>query len=235
MSLRMNLYGWRLSFFTQVLGSKDSALLEAATGRLSEALPKEPALSKARAWLQTLIESGFPLRQHRPPPSEPADGGLLAVQMETAIHVAVVHCLARAIAREDDLDLAIDSSSWKHPVVDLLYNELAACEFHHSGKCPVEFHSWMDKLSNGSPIFGDDFRTSWEFYSWFSNEELVAIIPVFQAAEGFKRTLPENLREDYKAKIRTSLSEGGKQFIADLIKWFSAIQRAGQDAFILWC
>jgi len=232
----MNLYGWRLSSFKQVLGSKDSALLEAATARLSKAFSEDPAaLAKAKAWLQTLIESGFPLRQDRPPPSEPADGGLLTVQMETALHVAVVHCLARAIAREDDLDLAIDSSSWKHPAVASLYNELMSGEFHHSGKCPVEFHWWMDKLSNGSPIFGDDFRTSWEFYSWFSNEELAAIIPVFQAAEGFKRTLPENLREDYKAKIRTSLSEGGKQFIADLIKWFSAIQRAGQDAFILWC
>jgi hypothetical protein len=231
----MNLYGWRFSSFTQALGGKNSALLDAAAARLSEAFPKDPvALAKARAWLQTLIESGFPLRQDRQPPSEPAAGGLLTAQMETALHVAVVHCLIRAIACADDLDLAIDSSSWKHPAVASLYNELSACKFHHSGKCPVEFHAWMCKLIDGSPIFGDDFRTSWEFYSWFSNAELAAIIPVFQAAEQFKRTLPENLPENYQAKVRTSLSEGGKQFIGDLIKWFGAIQRAGQDAFILW-
>ena len=235
MSLRMNLYGWRLSSFTQVLGSKDSALLEAAAARLSKAFPKDPvALAKAKAWLQTLIESGLPLRQDRPPPSEPADGGLLTVQMETPIHVAVVHCLTRAIAREEDVDLAIDSSSWNHPTVASLYNELMACEFHHSGKCPVEFHSWMDKLSNGWPIFGDDFRTSWEFYTWFTNEELAAMVPVFQAAADFKRPLPKGYSEEAMKKMRMSLSEGGKKFVGDFIKWFNQIQQAGQDAFILW-
>ena len=60
------------------------------------------------------------------------------------------------------------------------------------------------------------------------------MISVFQAAKEFKRSLPDNLPEDYKAKMRTSLSEAGKEFIGDLIKWFSQIQRAGQDAFILW-
>jgi hypothetical protein len=231
----MNLYGWRFSSFTQVLGSKDSTLLEAATARLAEAFAKDPpALAKATAWLQTLIESGFPLRKDRPPPTEPADGGLLTVQMETALHVAVVHCLARAIAREDDLDLAIHSSSWSHPAVVSLYNELMAGEFHHSGKCPVEFHSWMDKLSNGSPIFGDDFRTSWEYYTCFTNEELAAMDPVFQAAAEFKRALPKGYSEEARKKIRTSLSDGGKAFIGALIRWFSQIQEAGQDAFILW-
>jgi hypothetical protein len=230
----MNLYGWHLSSFTEVLGSKNSALLEAASARLLEALPKEPGLSKAKAWLKTLIETGSSLRQDRPPPSEPADGGLLTVQMETEIHVTVVHCLARAIARPDHLDLAGESSNWKHPAVGSLYNELAACEFKHSGKCPVDYHTWMLTLSIGSPIFGDDFRTDWSFYSLFTNQELAAIIPVFQAAEQFKRSLPDNLPEDYRAKMRTSLSEGGKEFIGDLITWFSQIQQAGQDAFILW-
>ena len=132
------------------------------------------------------------------PPSEPADGGLLTVQMETANHVAVVHCLARAIAREDDLDLAIDSSSWKHPAVASLYNELMACEFHHSGKCPVEFHSWMDKLSNGSPIFGDDFRTSWEYYTCFTNEE--------EEAVGLASRATWLLETDIKEKVGVNFS-----------------------------
>jgi hypothetical protein len=231
----MNLYGWRLSSFTQVLGSKDPALLEATTARLSEALSEESALSKARAWLQTLIESGFPLRQHRPPPSEPADGGLLAVQMETAIHVAVVHCLARAIARPDDLDLAMDSSSWGHPAVGSLYDELAACGFTRSKDCSLQYHSWMLKPIKGFPLFGDDFRTGWEFYTWFTNEELAAMVPVFQAAAVFQRPVPKGYSEEALKKVRLGLSDRGKQFIGDLIRWFGQIQQAGQDAFILWC
>ena len=233
MSLRMNLYGWSFDSFTQVLGSKNAAVLEAATARLTECI-HEPNLSRGKAWLTTLIETGFPLRRDRQPPPEPAGGGLLNVPMETEVHVFVVHSIARAIAHDDYLDLAAESSNWKHPAVGSLYNELAACEFKRSGKCPVEYHTWMWKLIDGSPLFGDDFRTEWSFYSLFTNQELAAIIPVFQAAEQYKRSVPDNLPEDYKAKLRTSLSEGGKQFIGDLIKWFSAIQRAGQDAFILW-
>ena len=234
MSLRMNLYGWSFPSFTQVLGSKDSAVLEAATARVSEALPKEPAFSKAKAWLRTLIESGFPLRQEREPPSEPADGGLLTVQMETEVHAVVAYCLARAIARDDHLDLASESSDWAHPAVGSLYQDLASCGFTRSKSCCVQYFTWMSRLSNGSPLFGDDFRTEWSFYTLFTNDELAAMIPVFQAAADFNRPLPKGYPEEAAKQMRTGLSEGGKEFIGDLIKWFGQIQRAGQDAFILW-
>ena len=115
MSLRMNLYGWSLPAFRQVLGSKDPAVLEKAIALISKTLPKEPAQSNAKAWLRTLIENGFPFRQDREPSSEPADGGLLTVQMETEAHVFTVYCVARTIARDDYLDLAGQSSNWAHP------------------------------------------------------------------------------------------------------------------------
>src|SRR5262249_29180982 len=82
LSLRMNLYGWNLPSFTQALGSKDAAVLEGATARLAQTVQEGPALSRAKAWLQTLISSGFPLRADREPPPEAADGGLLTVLME---------------------------------------------------------------------------------------------------------------------------------------------------------
>jgi hypothetical protein len=230
----MNLYGWRLSSFVQVLGSKDSAVLEAATARLQEALPQEPALSKARAWLRTLIENGFPLRQDREPPSEPADGGLLTVRMETELHVTVVSCLVRAIARPDDLNLAGESSDWAHPAAGSLYQESSSCGFTRSENCPVQYHSWMLRLIEGSPLFGDDFRTDWSFYAFFTNEELAALLPVFCAAADFQRPLPKGYSEEALKKMRTGLSDGGKEFIGDLIEWFGQIQQAGQDTFILW-
>jgi hypothetical protein len=233
-SLRMNLYGWSQPAFTAALGSKDAAVLEAATARLSETLPKEPGHSRARAWLRTLVESGFPLRQDREPPAEPADGGLLTVRMETEVHVFAAHCLARAVARDDHLDLAGESSNWKHPAVGSLYQELAACGFTRSKGCCREYFSWMARLMEGSPLFGDAFRTQWSFYSLFSNQELAAMIPVLQAAAEFTRPLPAGCPEEIVRNTKTSLSEGGKGFVADLIRWFGQIQRAGQDAFILW-
>src|SRR5262245_2570382 len=166
----MNLYGWRFDDFKRALGSKNGAVLKAAKGRLSECL-EEPHLSRGIAWLTTLIEKGFPLRQDRQPPSEPDGGGLLTVQMEGEMHAFVVYGIFRAIAHDDYLDLASESSSWKHQAVASLYNELAACDFARFGKCPIEYYGWMSALSTGSPIFGDDFRTKWSFYSLFSNQE----------------------------------------------------------------
>jgi hypothetical protein len=230
----MNLYGWSLSDFKQILGSRDFAVLEKANALNSETFTKEPTQSKAKAWLRTLIEDGFPLQQESEQSSEPEDGGLLTVPMETEIHVFVVHCLARAIARDDFLDLASESSRWAHPAVGSLYGELATIGFTKSKDCGVQFFSWMSSLSNGSPLFGDDFRTEWSFYTHFSNGDLAAMIPVFQAATGFTRILPEELPEELTKQLATSLSSNGKEFLLDLIKWFGKIHQAGQDAFILW-
>lgn len=230
----MNLYGWSLSAFTQVLGCKDSAVLERATARLSEALPMEPAQSKAKAWLHCLINDGFRLRKDRAPAREPADGGLLTLQMETETHVIALYCLVQAIARDDYLHLAAESSHWAHPAVGSLDRELASCGFTKSKDCRVEYFSWMSRLSNGSPLFGDDFHTEWSFYTQFSNRELAAMIPVFQAAADFRRSLPQGYPEEITKRMTTGLSDGGKEFVLNLIKWFGQLQRAGQDAFILW-
>jgi hypothetical protein len=230
----MNLYGWSLPAFKQVLGSKDPAVLEKATALISETLSKEAAQSKAKAWLHTLIENGFPLRQDRQTSLEPADGGLLTVQMETEAHVFTVYCLARAIAGDEQLDLASESSNWTHPMVGSLYRDLASCGFTKSKSCCIQYFSWMSDLSNGTPLFGDDFRTEWSFYTLFSNSDLAAMIPVFQAAADFRRTLPEGYPEELTKTMATGLSDAGKPFVLDLIKWFGKIQATGQDAFILW-
>jgi hypothetical protein len=60
------------------------------------------------------------------------------------------------------------------------------------------------------------------------------MILVFQAAADFKRPLPKGYAKEARKKIRTALSGSGKEFIRNLITWFSQIQQAGQDAFILW-
>jgi hypothetical protein len=242
MSLRMNIYGSSLTSFKQVLGSKDSAVLEGATECLSAAYGSHPeTLAKAKAWLRTLIEDGFPLRQDREPPSEPGDGGLLTVHMETDIHAFVVHCLVRAIACDDHLDLAEESSKWAHPAVESLSRDLWNCGFTrserritHSKQSIVDYHNWMRKLVNGGPLFGDDFRSQWEIYSFFTNQELAFIIPIFQAALEFGGPVPDNVPDHLKDRVQTRLSEGAKRFLGDLIKWFVQIQEAGQDAFIMW-
>ncbi|MDB5338640.1 MAG: hypothetical protein JWN70_4259 [Planctomycetaceae bacterium] len=230
----MNLYGWRQAAFIQLLGGNDPEVLKAASARLSETMSSEPGFSKAVMWLHTLIESGFPLRQDRQLPSVPADGGLLTVHMETEIHALVVHCIAKSIARDDHLDLATESSNWSHPAIGALYQDLVSCGFTRSKGCDAHFVSWISRLSNGSPLFGDDFRSEWSFYTVFSNQELVAMVPVLQAATDFKRPLPEGIPAELVQKMTTELSEGAKEFVAELINWFRQIEQAGQDAFILW-
>lgn len=234
MSLRMNIYGWSLTNFQKVLGSKDAAVLEKATSLISETLPKEPIRSKALAWLHTLVENGFLLQKEREPSSEPADSDLLTVKMETETHVFATYCLARAISLDGHLDLASESSHWAHPAVGTLYRELASCGFTKSKNCCVEYFSWMSGLGNGTPLFGDDFRTEWSFYTLFSNSDLATMIPVFQAAGDFKRALPKGVPDELARTMVTGLAEGSKAFALDLVNWFGQIQRSGQDAFILW-
>ncbi|MEI8383696.1 MAG: hypothetical protein WCJ09_26515 [Planctomycetota bacterium] len=201
---------------------------------ISETLPKEPARSQALGWLHTLVENGYPLWQDRKQSVEPADGDLLTVKMETEAHVFANFCLARAIASDGQLDLASVSSHWSQPAVGKLYRELASCGFTKSSECCVQYFSWMSGLSNGTPLFGDDFRTDWSFYTLFINSDLATMIPVFQAAADFQRTLPEGIPDEYARTMVACLSDGSKQFTQDLVNWFGQIQQAGQDAFILW-
>jgi hypothetical protein len=230
----MNLYGWSFQAFCDVLGSKNQSVLKAATAQLSECLSDEADLARGKAWLRILIEDGHPFNKDRERPVPPTDGGLLTMQMETAAHIYGIHCIARAIARDDHLDLSMDSSSWSRPAVYNLWQELGDCRFTIKGGLPRDYYSWMVRFADGLPLFGDDFRTNWEFYSCFTNEELAGIIPIFKAASSFERKLPESFSEEDKAGMPSSLSEGGKRLINDLIKWFSQIQEAGQDAFIIW-
>jgi len=241
MSLRINIYGTSLSSFKEVLGSKNAEVLEAAMSWLTDAKFDEPEFTRGKAWLRTLIEDGFPLRQDREPPSEPADGGLMTVQAETEMHVHVMYCIIQAIATDDHLNLAEESSTWAHPAVESLSRELWNCGFarsegriKHSKQSIEAYHKWMRKLVNGGPLFGDDFRSHWSIYSFFTNQELAFIIPIFQAALEFQSPVPDNIPDHLKDRIQTRLSEGAKRFVGDLIKWFGQIHEAGQDAFIFW-
>lgn len=208
-------------------------MLEKATAILSKTL-NEPSQSKAKRWLRTLIEDGFPLSGQREPSTEPDDGGLLNVQMETEVHVYAVYCLARAIARDNYLDLASESSGWKYGAVGAHASDAASCGFTESESCSPRYFSAMSALRNGTPLFGDGFRTKWSFYTLFSNDELAALIPVFQAAADFKRIFPKEYPETYTKNMQTTLSKGSRDFVLDLINWFDKLHQAKQDALILW-
>ena len=68
-------------------------------------------------------------------------------------------------------------------------------------------------------------------YSLFSNAELLKLVSVFDTASNFERPVPEGFPKD---SIVTSLSEDAKKFTLDLSEWFGQIQRAGQDALVMW-
>lgn len=92
----------------------------------------------------------------------------------------------------------------------------------------------MSALRNGTPLFGDGFRTKWSFYTLFSNDELATMIPVFQAAADFKRIFPEEYPEAYTKNMDTTLSKGSSDFVLDLVNWLEKLHQAKQDALILW-
>ena len=233
MSLRMNLYGWSLDSFLDVLGSKNAAVLKAASAHLTESYPDKPEYAKkAKAWLRTLINTRVPLQRDRKPLAVPDNGGLMMVQMETELYAWVTFSILRAIAREDHLNPA--TQSYKHPSIRMLWDEFINCRFVDSKECPWQIHWWMGQLEGGTPLFGDGFRTSWSYYTIFTNADLGEIIRVFHAGARFKRKVPRSVPKEVREKLQKSLSRGGKEFIADLMNWFGQIHKAGQDAFIMW-
>jgi hypothetical protein len=235
----MHLYGWSFGSFLDALGSKNAAVLSAATALLSEAIDNGATRARGQAWLKTLIETGFPLAKDRKPSPQPDGGGLMTMLVETEAHVFAIHSLVRAIARGNDLNLSEESQSWTHPAVSGLYNELASLGFSRpTNNDPkrwfLDYIRWMSGLSNGTPLFGDDFRSEWSFYTCFNNPDLAAMIPVLQAATEFQKRLPDDMPEEVRREYKTSLSEGSKAFVTAFTKWLTQIQQAGQDAFILW-
>lgn len=231
----MNLYGWSVDAFRGVLGSKDPAVLESAMAVLCKSLREGPSLDRGKAWLRTLIEVGHPLRRDRTPDPIPDDGGLLIVRMEAEAHAFVVYSVAQAIRREEFLDLAGESSHWAHGAVGASYGEMSGSKFFtHGEDVDPQFFGLMTALTSGSPLFGDDFRTDWSFYSVLTRKELAILIQAFRAAIAYTRPLPANYPEAMAKSVRTRLSDTAKEFLGDLIGWFGQIEAAGQDALILW-
>jgi len=230
----MNLYGFSKPAFHQVLGSGDETVLQSATALFEESQNDEAACARGKSWLKTLIMHGHPLHNEHEQTKTPLDGGLLTVKMETETHAFVVYSLARAVAANVSPDLSQDSSNWTYAAISGLQSELSACHFSRSSECPREYHSLIVKLVSGSPIFGEEFRTSWSFYSILTNHELAVIVPILAAAINYERQLPQKMPAELKKQFSTQLSQEGKQFAQELSRWFGQLHAAGQDAFVMW-
>lgn len=234
MSIRMHIYGWSFDTFREVLGSGDVRVLDQALEMVGKSWINEVDRPKGEAWLRTLIERGYPLCGERPPVTCPDDGGLATVRMETEIHIACIYYLSRVISGEGQLDLAGKSSFYTHGAMRSLDREMSASQFTKRMDCGVEFFRWMQALLCGNPLFGDQFRSYWSYYSHFRNEELAAMLPVFQQAIDFRRPFPEGYPEEMREKMTQCLSQSCKEYLRDLIEWFGEIEQAGHDTFIYW-
>jgi hypothetical protein len=234
MSLRMDLHGWKLQEFIDVIGSKNATVLERASAHLEELYKgaKDDDLSKALAWLHTLINEGHSLRWERERPAVAMDGALLAMQMEAGIHVNVIYSLVEAIRREEFLHPAFDS--WGQGVSTGLRNEFSACGFIGSRECSIEFLQALHRLDGGTPLFGDDFYTSWQYYSIIENDRIAALVQGFEGVLRFERKLPADIPDHIRERFKVRVSDDYKKLISDLIGWLGQIEQAGQDAFILW-
>jgi hypothetical protein len=232
MSLRPSLYRWKLREFIDMIGSKNSVVLKAAAAHLADIYKNEKERSKfqsANAWLQTLINQGLPLRRDRERPTVGAKGNLLATHMEAGIHVAVIHSLICTLGAK-----RVTFDEWSQGIHGAIHKELRESGFLRSEKVQLEFLLTLRKLDCGTPLFGDDFYTGWEFYSIIENHEIAALVAGFRAALRFKRELPRSFPKEARKRIKTRVSDDFRDFIGKSVKWFGQIQKAGQDAYILW-
>jgi hypothetical protein len=234
MSLRPNVFGWSFQGLKQVLRSKDAEVLRQASLMITAARLETLDQQRALTWLRTLIDDGLSLRSERPRPSLGDDGGLLTVQVETEFHALVVISLVQTIAHKQELNWTEDSSDWKHEGISAVWNEATACRFTGSDKCALHFFKGMAALSRGTPLFGDDLRSDWSLYTYMLHADLAGFIAGLRAVESFERRLPTDIPEKYRKELPTSLSDNAKLFVHKLSEWFSRIEQAGQDFFVMW-
>ena len=154
--------------------------------------------------------------------------------MEAESHVFALEAIRRAIAEPEFLDLALESSFWNHGAISMLSDGMSSCNFSRSQACGLPMIQAKYILGAGSPLFGQQFQTSWSYYSLLDNEMLAAIIPSLEAALSYERKLPDEMPAELRANYPTQLPDLAKKFAAELAGWFRQLHTAGQDAFVLW-
>ncbi len=232
MSLRVTLCSWKLQEFVDVIGSKNSVVLKAAASHLANVYKHEKDNSKlnsANAWLRTLINQGLPLRRDRKTPTVGAKGNLLVLHMEAGIHVSVINSIVSALGGKQR---ACDE--WGSGLSSAFHSELRRCGFFRDTRVPLDFITTLVKLDGGTPLFGDGFHTGWEFYSVIENREIAALVAGFRAALRFRRILPRSFPKDARKRVQTRLSDDLRPLLGKIVKLFAQIQKAGQDAYIIW-
>lgn len=234
MSLRMNLYGFRLASLVDRLGSGNPDVLDAARSLLSKSLRDEADLVSAQVWLETLVCTGYPVKYGAPAPHASENGGLIVSHSETETHAFVAWALMQATAGPDLLDLSEVSSVYTIDAITTLYDESRACGFLKSRDCSVDFITSLSSLQSGTPLFGDEFRSDWSFYSILENRRLTSVIPVMAAACRFERIIPDHLPPEVKSSMRARLSDQGRSFADEFSRWLGEIRDSGLDAFLMW-
>jgi hypothetical protein len=235
MSLRMNLYGFTPTEVIDCIGSTDQNIQQDAKREVSRLLRAEADQAKARGWLRTIFGGrAVSLRKDRPALAVGDDGGLVITQVETEIHALALFGLVQAVRANRYLDISAESSHWHQKAVSSLYAEMSACGFFRSGNVPIEFHTWISQLIDGTPLFGDSFWSDWSYYSILERRELAQFGNVLQSAITYQREIPEEIPEDVARTITRTLSNQGKRFASDFSGWCSQLSQVGQDAFILW-
>jgi hypothetical protein len=129
-----------------------------------------------------------------------------------------------ALRRAEFLNPAFDS--WSQGISSAIHNELRACGFIGSSQCSVEFLQALWRLDGGTPLFGDDFCTGWEYYSIIENDQIAALVTSFEAALRFERILPDGIPEEARKRLRTRFSDDVRKFLGDLIGWLGQIHQS---------
>lgn len=234
MALRMNIYGCNIQAIKDILGSKNTVILDAVIKNLVDVFHNKDDHHKALAWLNTLINDGFTLKSERESPTVQSDGGLLIHLLETEVHITVINRIMHVLRDDRSIDLTTHSSHYHYSAMTELYRELRLCGFTSSRECPKYFYKLMFALLHGSPLFGDNFHSDWSFYAFLTNQELSQLTSVLNKAKQFERSISKELPEEIRVARKTCLSNMGISFVNDLIEWFSQIHKAGQDAYLLW-
>jgi hypothetical protein len=166
MSLRPEIYGFRIQKMLSLFGAKDEQLVKNLCRELDQTW-KLPGPADYTLAYDTLRRAIFDESKELWPDLE----------MEREPHV----CAAVTLAKHDQTWLDVGSGHWKMKAVFALVDEVI-------GELPVEIQPYLQVFGVGRLLFGPDLTTSWSFYGYLYHDELSAL---HEALVEFQNQHPE--------------------------------------------
>ena len=195
MSCRINIAGFDLRKMRTLIGSRSPTLIDELCAAFDKSWSDAETKADGYAIIERAVMEGTPFPD---------------LQIETEIH-ATAACM---FARHDQNMHALMSSTWNAQAFGELLRELPK-------KLPPLVRVFLRAMRDGTPLFGQEIRSSWSYYAYFAHAKVQAF---HTALVDFQTEHPRFTGQDFCYG-----------FLDELVDWLRQINEAKRDLwYVAW-